>query len=205
MYDRRCWGVGAWWTVGALLGVGSLVVGLMSTTSLQANLVWQSQVPFSGTCWTAAWVHLSFVHEYLNLLALGFLLVLGWYWALPVAAAWAWFLAWPLSIAGLVFWPAVHRYAGLSGVIHAGWAIACVFMPGWVWKNKDASLLLPGGLLLKAGLEIAFKQPVEMTAAWGFPVAYCAHTVGIMVGLATGCLARMGKLKNEIIQIKQLK
>jgi membrane associated rhomboid family serine protease len=190
-------GVRAWWGVGALLGLGTLLVGMMPSTSLQTQtaLVWQSDTPFSWTCWTAAWVHLSFAHEVLNLLALTLLLVLAWYWALPVAAALAWLLAWPLSIASLTFWPEVHRYAGLSGVIHAGWTIACVFMPRWVWQNKDATLVVLAGLLLKGGLEIVSKPPIEMSAAWGFSVAYCAHSMGIMVGLVTGCLARRGRLK----------
>jgi membrane associated rhomboid family serine protease len=187
-------GVVAWWCMGLILATGSLVVGISDIESTTASttqafaFLWQATHPFSWACWTAAWAHLSLAHLLINLIALVGLLALGWYWTLPIQAGIAWFVAWPLSTALLVFFSSVHPYGGLSGVLHAGWAIACLFMPRLIWTKNRTSTCIAMALLIKLFVEACWRPAVQASSAWGFEVAYCAHAMGAVAGLAIGLL-----------------
>ena len=78
--------------------------------------------------WSAAWVHLSSMHLLANLIGAVLVVALGVAARLPVRAAVAWALAWPATQLGLLAMPELTRYGGLSGVLHAGVAVAATTM-----------------------------------------------------------------------------
>jgi hypothetical protein len=92
------------------------------------------------------------------------------------------FMAWPLTTLGLLFWPAVGWYAGLSGVIHAAAAIVA-------WRAltqrsaRGIGALLAVGLCIKLLLERGWAAPVAFDSHWGFNVVYAAHLSGTVTGL----------------------
>jgi hypothetical protein len=101
---------------------------------------------------TAAWVHLSLGHLAMNILACFTLAALGWAGGLPRSAALAWLLAWPMTAwmpsAVGPLWPmvAADHIAGLSGALHAGVAVAAVWI-GVRGRGPQRGL----GLLLGVG------------------------------------------------------
>lgn len=137
------------------------------------------------TLWTASLVHLSGSHLLANLLALAALGVLGATLQAPRSAAVALLVAWPLSTASLLLWPAVTGYRGLSGLIHAAvlalWAHAAINSIA-----KPLAFALLAGVGLKLATERAWVLPVAFDPDWGFNVVYAAHLSGAVVGAACG-------------------
>ena len=141
------------------------------------------------TLLTASLVHLSTLHLLGNLLALGALAALGWAWRADSRAALAWLVAWPLGTLGLLLWPSVTAYAGLSGLLHAGAAVLWAHAtgrPGF----KPWSFVLFAGLGLKLMVEHAWSQPLAHQPFWGFDVVTAAHLTGTLAGAACGLLLR---------------
>lgn len=107
-----------------------------------------------------------------------------------VARDWAlaWLAAWPLTHALLLADPRLTGYAGLSGVLHAGVAVAAL---GLVVQGRGRVRLVGtavlGGLLVKLTLEAPWRAPVQALAHWEVPVAVAAHASGAAAGL--GCAA----------------
>lgn len=179
----------AWLSMCVLLAAASLGMRLAGNPGRLAWGAgsWQHE-PWS--LWTASLVHLSPMHLLANLLALGAVAVLGWILRLPAAAALAWFVAWPLSTLGLLLWPGLTRYSGLSGLIHAGVAIV------WVWAAMDSrtkpwSFILLAGLGLKLLTEQAWSHASAFDATWGFEVVYAAHLSGALGGIVCGSALRL--------------
>jgi hypothetical protein len=82
-------------------------------------------------------------------------------------------------------WPQVHLYAGLSGLLHAGLAVA------WAWtavfgSGRPLSFVLLAGLALKLLSEHAWNEPVVFSPDWGFEVVNAAHLGGALAGAASG-------------------
>ena len=146
--------------------------------------IWQS----SGwqhrpwTPWTAPLIGLTPFHTFGNLLALAAVGVLGHTVDARPRETLALLIAWPLATLGLLFWPAVGWYAGLSGLIHAAAAIVA-------WRAltqrsvRGIGVLLAAGLLAKLLLEHGWAVPVGFDSNWGFNVVYAAHLSGALVGL----------------------
>jgi rhomboid family GlyGly-CTERM serine protease len=175
------------------LATTSLLLWLMGAGSAASPLlVWDAGAwltrPWSA--WTAALVHLSGTHLLANALALAALAVLGRALRAGPAAALALLAAWPLTTLGLLAWPQVSGYAGLSGLIHAAvavlWAHAAVRREGW-----PLSYLLFVALLFKLVVEHAWTTPVAFDPAWGFNVVYAAHLSGAVAGMACGLAAAL--------------
>jgi len=76
--------------------------------------------------WTCAWVHWNAAHLAVNLAGGAVVAFVGWRARLPVDAAVAWLLAWPLTQLAMAalgadrVGAAMPHYGGLSGVLHAG-------------------------------------------------------------------------------------
>ena len=140
--------------------------------------------------WSSALLHRSAWHLCANLLVLGTLALLGWAWRLPVSATLAWLLAWPLGTLALLAWPGIHLYAGLSGLLHAGlavaWARVAVF-----GADRPLSFLLLTGLVLKLLDEHGWSQPVAFSARWGFDIVNAAHLSGALAGASSGLVAAL--------------
>lgn len=197
---ERLAGRHAWGLVALLLALGALA----GRSSSLADWGWlPDQV---GTqpwrAWSAAFVHLSDGHLAANLLGCAVVGVFGQFGARAVAQparasrdwALAWLVAWPLTHALLLTEPRLAGYAGLSGVLHAGVAVAAL---GLVAQGRGRARAIGAavlaGLLAKLALEQAWRAPVQPTVPWSIPVAVVAHATGAAAGLvcaALGLLAR---------------
>jgi hypothetical protein len=88
------------------------------------------------------------------------LAALGWAARLPTAAAAAWLAAWPLLHLGLLLRPALAHYGGLSGVLHAGVAVATLWLVVQARGARRAvGAMVATGLVAKVALERPFGEP----------------------------------------------
>ncbi len=155
-------------------------------------LDWQPARAFEQPwrAWSAAFVHWTPRHLGANLLGCGVVAAFGIAARLPVRAALAWLAAWPLSHAALALQPALTSYGGLSGVLHAGVAIAA-------WhvlrhdsgKRRAVGAAVMAGLAVKLLLEKPWGAPTQQMAGWDFPVAPLAHATGAIAGIVCAALA----------------
>ena len=175
----------AWLGVGLLLLVPSLLIAQQPGLARMAlswvpSLAWHE--PWRW--WSAAWVHLSTLHLLANLAGGVLVLLLGWVARLPREAAWAWALAWPLTHLGLLVAPDLLRYGGMSGVLHAGVAVAAVALVREAALRRDRMLggLLLAGLCAKVLGERAWAHTLVTPPGWDIAVAPLAHASGTVCG-----------------------
>jgi hypothetical protein len=144
--------------------------------------IWLAHGGWFWTLWSAPLIGLTPFHTFGNVLALVAVGVLGHTVGARLRETLALLIAWPLSTLGLLLWPAVGWYAGLSGVIHAAAAIVA-------WRAltqrsaRGIGALLAAGLLIKLLVERGWAAPVAFDSHWGFNVVYAAHLSGAAVGL----------------------
>ncbi|HSW07889.1 rhombosortase [Aquabacterium sp.] len=139
--------------------------------------------------WTAAFVHWSALHLGANLLGLVLVALLGAAAACRGRAVAAWLLAWPLTHLGLLLQPALRHYGGLSGVLHAGVAVAAVaLLRQGARPRRWIGIALLAGLLLKVLLESPWLGPLRHVAGWDIPIAPLAHATGALAGALCGWL-----------------
>jgi rhomboid family GlyGly-CTERM serine protease len=174
----------AWLVVAGLLVLPSLATWPTQALALRA-LSWQPALAFSEPWrwWTAAWVHLSPRHLAANLVGAVLVAALGWAARVTPRAAWAWSLAWPLTHLGLLLQPGLQRYGGLSGVLHAGVAVAAVHL--LMLRERQARLLgaaILAGMVLKSVLEGPWRGPLIHPPEWDIAVAPLAHLLGTAWG-----------------------
>ena len=105
-------------------------------------------------------------------------------------AAWAWALAWPLTHLGLLLAPDLLRYGGLSGVLHAGVAVAAVALVREAALRRDRVLgaLLLAGLCAKVLGERAWAHTLVTPPGWDIVVAPLAHASGTVCGALAALL-----------------
>lgn len=171
----------SWLTLAAVLGVGALVGWWLPAPWLD----WQPARAFSQPWrwWTAAFVHWSALHLVANLGALAVIAALGMVARLPSRIAWAWLAAWPLTHGALLLQPTLAHYGGLSGVLHAGVAVAAV---GLVLRGQGTAraigAAIAAGLLAKVLLEAPWAGPLIQPHGWDIAVAPLAHATGALAG-----------------------
>lgn len=176
----------SWAVLCVLLAAGSLVAW-RAGSPLRWEW-WRADWGHAASWWTAAFVHRSAAHGLANLLALGAVAVLGQALRVPRALTLALALAWPLSTLGLLLFPRIARYAGLSGVLHAAVAVLVVHC-AMARELRGWAVLLGAGLGLKLMAEAAWRQPLVFEPEWGFAVATAAHLTGALAGAACALLA----------------
>jgi rhomboid family GlyGly-CTERM serine protease len=158
----------------------------------QEALVWQPAHALDEPwrLWSAAFAHWTPWHLVANLLGCVVVAVFGIAAHVPVRATVAWLVAWPLSHAALALQPALTSYGGLSGVLHAGVAIAA-----WHLLRHDhgrrrrIGAAVMTGLVVKSLLEKPWGAPTQQVAGWDFPVAPLAHATGVIAGIVCAALA----------------
>ncbi len=139
--------------------------------------------------WSAAFVHWTPWHLGANLVGCAVVAAFGVAARVPLRAALAWLVAWPLSHAALALQPALTSYGGLSGVLHAGVAIAA-----WHLLRHDTGtrraigVAVMAGLAIKLLLEKPWGAPTQQMAGWDFAVAPLAHATGAIAGLVCAAL-----------------
>lgn len=169
------------------LALGALLASAFPHTWLE----WQAEHPLQVWRWfTAAFVHYGPLHLGANLLGCAVVAVFALTARLPAIAAWAWWMAWPLSTLSLTLWPAVHRYGGSSGALHAGAALVA----GLLATQRDGAARWIGvGVILGGGakvlLEAPWVQPIQPAGWVGVPVAVAAHAGGWAVGCVVALAA----------------
>ena len=134
--------------------------------------------------WSAALVHLSAWHLGANLAGTVLVAALGWVGRLPCRSTLAWLLAWPLTHMALLLRPELTHYGGLSGVLHAGVAVAaltlCVEAAG---RTRFIALALLAGLLAKVLSEAPWGPVLRHAPGWDIAIAPLAHATGTAAGL----------------------
>ena len=158
---------------------------------LPANtLDWQPELVLSQPwrAWTAAFVHWSPLHLGTNLLAATVVAAYGWAARVPPAPAWAWCAAWPLTHLALLVRPELAHYGGLSGVLHGGVAVVCL----WLLlrargARRGVGAAVAVGLIIKLGSEQPWGPALQRSQEWDIAVAPLAHATGAAAGLL--CLA----------------
>jgi rhomboid family GlyGly-CTERM serine protease len=178
----------AWAALAALLVAASLLA-----TALPANLLdWQPELAFSQPwrSFTAAFVHWSDQHLVANLFAAAVVGVYGWAAQLPREQAAAWLMAWPQSHLMLLVRPELAHYGGLSGMLHGGVAITCL----WLLLRAQGGRRVVGalvslGLVVKLARETPWGPALQRTEEWDIAVAPLAHTTGALAGLLCGAAA----------------
>lgn len=165
-------------------------------------MVWQPVLWKSApwTPWTAPLEHFVFAHALANNLALASLAVLGSLVSAQPRDALALLLAWPLSTLGLILWPDVDGYYGLSSVVHAAAAVLTIRA---LSSPSTSSISRIGqwmaiGLLFKLALERGWSMPVGFESSWGFNVVFAAHLTGAVAGSAMALIVHAA----DVIQIR---
>lgn len=189
MADRGGDGTRAWLALCALAAIGAGAGWLLPAAWLdwQPTLAWMQ--PWRW--WTAAFVHWSPLHLAANLAGCAVLVAFGAAAQLPRRAAAAWALAWPLTHAALLAQPALAHYGGLSGVLHAGVAVAALSLlagPGRSRRQRAVGGAVLAGLVLKLLLERPWAGPLQQPAGWDIAVAPMAHAGGVAAGVLSGLL-----------------
>lgn len=176
----------------ACFSIGLALAALALWTVPRELLDWQPALAASQPWrfWTAAFVHLSPLHLQANLLGCAVVAVFGLVAGAPRSAVWAWLAAWPLTHAALALQPQLLHYGGLSGLLHAGVAVAASHL---AWREQGYRRLIGGAVL--AGLaakllgEQAWLGPTQLVAGWDIRIAPLAHLSGAIAGLLCSAVA----------------
>ena len=145
---------------------------------------------FSG-----AFVHWSIAHLFANVLGAAVVAALGIAARLPLPATLAWVAAWPLTQAGLLLQPALAHYGGLSGVLHAGVAVAALWLVvREAGMRRVLGVAIAAGLLIKILLEEPWGPALRVPAGllsggWDIATAPLAHATGALAGVICAALA----------------
>jgi rhomboid family GlyGly-CTERM serine protease len=185
----------AWLAVTAALLLGALL-GLWWPS---AWMDWQPERAWSEP-WraiTAAWVHWSERHLLTNLMAAAVVGAYGWAATLPRAQALAWLAAWPLTHLALLVKPELAHYGGLSGVLHAGVAVATLWLVVAARGGRRVvGVLMGAGLLAKILSERPWAGVLQQAEGWDIALAPIGHATGTIAGLACAA-ALLARRKNR--------
>lgn len=171
----------SWVLMAAVLAAASLLAAALPP----ALLDWQPGLARAEPWrwWTAAAVHWSTLHLLANLAGAALLAALGLAARLPPVATLAWALAWPLTQLGLLARPELAHFGGLSGVLHAGVAIAAlVLLQREQGVRRAVGAALGLGLVLKVVLEAPWGPVLRQPAGWDIALAPWAHASGLLAG-----------------------
>ncbi|MEK8051540.1 rhombosortase [Ideonella sp. DXS22W] len=183
-----------WLALSGLAALGALLLAA-APPGWPARLDWAPELaarePWRAI--TAAWVHLSHLHLLANLAGCALVAALGVVAGCGPRATAAWALAWPLTQAALLWQPALARYAGLSGVLHAGVAVAVVqLLRAERGRRQAIGAALGAGLLAKLLLEAPWQGPLRQVPGWDIAIAPGAHLAGALAGAACALALRAG-------------
>jgi rhomboid family GlyGly-CTERM serine protease len=177
----------------ALAGGVALVGTLTSHGIAPTTIDWQPGLALHQPwrAFSAAALHYSPRHLGANLLGCVLVAALGVTAQVPRPMAWAWFVAWPLTQFGLLLQPALLHFGGLSGVLHAGVAVAATHLLLAATGRRRA---LGAAVLIGAGIKVVSEapwgEPLRHLPEWDIAVAPLAHASGLVAGVLCALLAR---------------
>lgn len=170
------------------------VIALAGAARSPTALDWQPGLALSEPwrAFSAAGVHYSRLHLGANLAGLLLVGALGWAGQIQLRAAVAWLLAWPLSQLALLVQPALLHYGGLSGVLHAGVAVASVhLLAAGTRAQRRIGGAIGAVLCLKVLSESPWGPPLRHPEGWDIAVAPIAHATGLLAGLTCAAGAEL--------------
>lgn len=179
-------------TLWAAFAASLAVAALLTARADPALLDWQPQRAWAEPWrwWSAALVHLGGGHLLANLAGCGVVGAFGRAAGCTRRDAAAWGAAWPLTHLGLLLQPALAHYGGLSGLLHAGVAVAAL---GLVLRGRGRAraigLAVLAGLVLKILGERPWAGAAQIWPGFDFPVAPLAHATGALAGLLCAAVA----------------
>ena len=177
----------SWVALALALAAAALVARWLPATGLDWQPAQAGAEPWRA--FSGALVHWSPAHLGANLVGAGVVGALGLAARLPRAATLAWAAAWPLTQLGLLLQPALAHYGGLSGVLHAGVAVAAVWLlVREVGTRRALGAAIAVGLLVKIVLEEPWGPPLRAPAGllqggWDIATAPLAHATGAAAGV----------------------
>lgn len=178
----------AWAALALLMAAASVLATRVPAGALE----WQAMRAWSEPWrwWSAAFVHLSLLHLAANLAGCTVVGAFGWAARLPPRWAWAWIGAWPVTHLALLAVPGLTRYGGLSGLLHAGVAVAAAGAACTGDRRaRTVALLVLAGLTAKVLIERPWAGPVQSWPGWDIAIVPAAHAAGAIAGLAAGLVA----------------
>jgi len=144
---------------------------------------------------TGVFVHYSLLHLVANLAGATLVGALGCVAPMPLRSTIAWLLAWPLTQFGLLLQPQLLHYGGLSGVLHAGVAVAAVHLVcSDVRARRRIGLAMLVVLLGKVLSETPWAAPLRHPPGWDIAVAPFAHASGVATGALCSGIAELRQL-----------
>lgn len=181
-------GGSTWAAFAAALALGACVA---FAAGAQTSIDWQPALAAGEPwrAWSAAWVHYSALHLAANLAGCVLVGLLGIVARLPLRSTGAWIVAWPLTQFGLLLRPDLAHYGGLSGVLHAGVAVAAVHLLASARGTRRAiGLGLLVGVAVKVLLETPWGTALRHPPGWDIAVAPFAHATGLVGGALVSAL-----------------
>jgi rhomboid family GlyGly-CTERM serine protease len=179
----------AWAALAAGLAIGAVVARFVPAAAID----WQPGLAASQPwrAWSAAAVHYSNLHLAANLAGAALVAWLGAAAQVRGAQVVAWSIAWPLTQFGLLLRPELAHYGGLSGVLHAGVAIAAlqVLVNDPLPRRRLIGAAILVLLLAKVTGESPWGPALAHPAGWDIAVAPFAHASGLGAGLLCGAIA----------------
>ena len=181
-------GTRRWLALTATLGALALGAALFPPEALDWQPALALREPWRA--FTAAGVHYSAQHLTANLAGAMLVGALGVAAAVPASMAWAWAIAWPLTQLGLLARPDLLHFGGLSGVLHAGVAVAGTHLVGHrPGRPRLIGVALLAGLAVKVWSEAPGGPALRHPAGWDIATAPFAHASGLAAGLACALIA----------------
>lgn len=176
-----------WTSFAALAAAASLGAWFVPAAWLDWQPALAATEPWRAV--TAALVHWSPLHLGANLAGAAVVAAFGRAAALPPRATLAWALAWPITQLALLAQPALAHYGGLSGVLHAGVAVAAVHLLARPGRARAIGAAVLAGLVAKLLWERPWAGPLAHPAGWDIAVAPLAHAAGAVAGATAGAVA----------------
>ena len=187
----------AWCALAGAFGLAAL----LSWGVPRERIDWQPALALQAPwrAWTAAFAHWSAWHLGANLAGCAVVAAFGAAARVPARSTAAWLVAWPLGHALLALQPALTSYGGLSGVLHAGVAIAASHLVRDAASPRRRRLggAVLAGLLVKLLIEAPWGTPTRLVAGWDFPVAPLAHATGTLAGLLCALAVGVGMRRSR--------
>jgi rhomboid family GlyGly-CTERM serine protease len=168
------------------LAMALAAAALLALALPRSAIDWQPGLVASQPwrCWGAAFVHWSALHLAANLIGCLLVGALGVVGECGLRSTWAWLLAWPLTQIGLLLQPSLLHYGGLSGVLHAGVAVAATdLLLREQGRRRWIAALLLAGLATKVVLEAPWLAPLRHVEGWDIAIAPMAHASGVVAGV----------------------
>jgi rhomboid family GlyGly-CTERM serine protease len=184
---------------------GAFTAGLallaLAAIALPSGLIdWQPALAASQPwrAFSAAFVHWSMLHLGANLAGAVVVALFGWAARLPPAATLAWIVAWPLTHVALALRPELAHYGGLSGVLHAGVAVAATWLALEAGGRRRAvAFAVLAGLGLKVVLEAPWGPVLRHNPGWDIAIAPLAHASGAVAGMLCALCVRAAGLRRK--------